>query len=282
MQANASGQWLTYRSEFKNKYTGGLEGYEGVGKIVLKGGKAKVEQGKLVISQADEVLLLVKINPSYNYSTSQIPVLKSELMAKSTNYDELLARHAYIHGELFNRSKLDLGGADPPNLQGIWSGTWTAPWSSGFTHDGNVETTISSVLSSNMPELMLAYTNYHERNLAAYRNNARLLFGTRGIHVPASTSNIGMDTDFGEIWCLSLWTGGAGWTANSFYDYYLYTGDQKFLAEHAYPFMKGSAQFYEDFLKPGKDGKLLFNPSYSPENNPSNEHRRQQSMPRWT
>ncbi len=312
MQDSASGQWLTYRSEFKNKYTGGLEGYEGVGKIVLKGGKAKVEQGKLVISQADEVLLLVKINPSYNYSTSQIPLLKAELSAKSINYDELLARHAQIHGELFNRSKLNLGGADsdrvlsseallsnakkqvsfaliekvydagryniisamgtnPPNLQGIWSGTWTAPWSSGFTHDGNVQTAISSVLSSNMPELMMAYTNYHERNLAAYRENARLLFGTKGIHVPASTSTIGMDTDFGEIWCLSLWTGGAGWTANSFYDYYLYTGDQKFLAEHAYPFMKESAQFYQDFLKPGKDGKLIFNPSYSPENNPSNE-----------
>ena len=309
--AGASGEFLSYRSEFKNKFNGGLQGYEGLGKVILKGGNAKVEQGKMVVRGADEVLLLVKIVPSYNYNQSQIANLKLELTAKSSNYDELLNRHAAIHGEIFRRAKLDLNSADsdkvlntegllakakkqvptaliekvfdagrynilsamgtyPPNLQGLWSGTWTAPWSADFTHDGNVQAAIGSVLSGNMPELMQAYFKYHEDNLNTYKDNARLLFGTRGIHIPAHSSSNGLDTDFGDIWCLSLWTGGAGWTANSFYDYYLYTGDEKFLTEHAYPFMKGAAQFYEDFLKPGKDGKLVFNPSYSPENNPSN------------
>lgn len=34
--------------------------------------------------------------------------------------------------------------------------------------------------------------------------------------------------------------------------------------------MKEAALFYEDFLVEGPDGKLLFSPSYSPENNPGN------------
>jgi hypothetical protein len=55
-----------------------------------------------------------------------------------------------------------------------------------------------------------------------------------------------------------------------FYDYYLYTGDIKFLKYRAMPFMKESALFYNDFLIPGADGKWVFIPSYSPENNPGN------------
>ena len=34
--------------------------------------------------------------------------------------------------------------------------------------------------------------------------------------------------------------------------------------------MKEAALFYEDFLVEGTDGKYIFTPSYSPENNPGN------------
>jgi alpha-L-fucosidase 2 len=90
-----------------------------------------------------------------------------------------LKSHAAIHGALFNRMKLDLGGgADhqkpteqlmeentfekinlawlekqfdagryniicstgelPPNLQGVWGGTYVPGWASDYTHNGNV------------------------------------------------------------------------------------------------------------------------------------------------
>ncbi len=311
MRGQAEGQWLTYRSEFKHKYPGGLQGYEGAGRLVLTGGSTRVEGDNLVVSGADEVLLLIKIKPSYDYAHPLLPRLKQELTALPASYPTLLARHAQVHGALFSRARLDLHadsadrrlhteelllkartqvplaliekafdagryniisamGTNPPNLQGIWSGTWAAPWSGDFTHDGNVETAISSVLNGNMAELMPAYFRYHERLLPTYRDNARRLYGTRGIHVPAHTSTKGLDTDFGSTWCLSLWTGAAGWTANAFFDYYQYTGDRQFLAQHAYPFMKEAALFYEDFLALGPTGRYVFNPSYSPENNPAN------------
>lgn len=311
MKALAEDGFLTFQCNFKNHYKDGLQGYEGLGRLILKGGKSEVMGNKLQISGADEILLLIQIQPSKNWSKSLIPAMKTRLAAVTGTYTELRDKHAAIHSRIFNRSKLNLSsnpadqalntealllksksdvpaalvekvydagryniisamGSNPPNLQGLWSGTWTAPWSADFTHDGNLPSAIASVLSSNMPELMEAYFRYMERHLPTFRENAKLLYGVNGIHIPAHTSNNGLDTDFGEIWCLTYWTGAAGWAADFYYDYYQYTQDRTYLKSRAYPFMKEAAQFYEEFLRIGDDGKYIFNPSYSPENNPSN------------
>ncbi|MCU4174278.1 glycosyl hydrolase family 95 catalytic domain-containing protein [Carboxylicivirga sp. N1Y90] len=163
-------------------------------------------------------------------------------------------------------------GTNPPNLQGIWSGTWTPPWSSDFTHDGNVQVAISNLLNGNMPELMMAYFKYHERMMDNYRINAQQLYGVHGIHIPSHTSSHGLNNHYDETWCMEYWNGGAGWAASYFYDYYLYTQDIEFLKKRAFPFMTEALLFWEDFLTMGDDGKYIVVPSYSPENNPL-EHR---------
>jgi hypothetical protein len=311
VKSAAEAGYLTYQCQFRNHFKDGLQGYEGAGRLILKGGKSEVVGNKLIITDADEVLMLIQIKPSSNWKRSQLEAIKTKLNALSSNYTELRDRHALVHNQLFSRSKLRLNGdpasrqlntealllqakngipaaliekvydagryniisamgTNPPNLQGIWSGTWTAPWSADFTHDGNLPSAIASVLSSNMPELMDAYFRYLEAKLPTFRENAKMLYAAEGIHIPAHTSNNGLDTDFGEIWCLTYWTGAAGWAADFFYDYYQYTQNREFLKTRAYPFMKEAAAFYESFLTLGEDGKYIFNPSYSPENNPGN------------
>lgn len=310
-KAGAESEFLTYQAKFKNHYKDGLQGYEGVGRVLLKGGKSEVSGSKLQITDADEVLILIQIKPSKDWSQSQVADIKKRLASLDFSYTTFRDRHVAIHNKLFSRSRLRLDtdpqtrglnteallaqaktevpaawiekaydagryniisamGSNPPNLQGIWSGTWTAPWSADFTHDGNLPAAIASVLSSNMPELMDAYFRYLENKMATFRDNAKRLYGADGIHIPAHTSNNGLDTDFGEIWCLTYWTGAAGWAADFFYDYYQYTQNREFLKSRAYPFMKEAAAFYESFLTLGPDGKYIFNPSYSPENNPAN------------
>lgn len=313
MQASAEGnEWLHYQAGFKIKNEQAIHGYEGCGKLLAINGTVAGNGSALRVQNADEVLLLIRILPLYN-SSSQQASLKQELSAFDTEYNILLSKHAAIHGDLFNRVALDLGGnkedrllhseelllrsrqhvplamierafdagryniisatgIHPPNLQGIWSGTWTAPWAGSMTNDGNLPAAVSINLPGNMPELMRSYFNYHKRLLNDYRTSARALFNCRGIHIPAQATTTGIDTDFGAIWCLTFWTGGAGWAADFFWDYYQYTLDKKFLQEDAYPFMKEAALFYEDFLQPGPDGKFIFNPSYSPENNPANSN----------
>jgi alpha-L-fucosidase 2 len=66
------------------------------------------------------------------------------------------------------------------------------------------------------------------------------------------------------------WTGGAGWVAQHYYDYYAHTGDVEFLRERALPFMYEAALFYEDFFTLGDDGYYVSAPSNSPENTPGN------------
>ncbi len=157
-----------------------------------------------------------------------------------------------------------------PNLQGIWTGTSSPPWSADFTLNGNVQCALSADLTGNLAECLVPFFRFLDTHMAEFRDNARLLYGCRGIHVPSRASSHGLNNHFDATWPMTFWTAGAAWAARFYYDYALYTGDRGFLAQRALPFMKEAALFYEDFLIEGADGKLLFSPSYSPENNPAN------------
>ncbi len=314
MDARAEeGGWLSYASGFKFKHKDAVHAYEGLGRIIARNGTVQKEGNRMRVSNADEVLVLIRIDPRFDGEPSGLAAMKTSLGAMDKSYASLLDEHIEIHGDLFNRTKFSLyadekdkrlhseeillkarntvtpaliekvfdagryniisaTGYNPPNLQGIWSGTWTAPWTGGMTNDGNLAVAISMNLPGNMPELMKGYFDYHKRLLNDYWYSAKTLYGTRGIHVPAQATTTGIDTDFGETWCLTFWTGAAGWVASYFWDHYQYTQDTQFLKWHAYPFMREALLFYEDFLIRDKDGKWLFIPSYSPENNPLNSN----------
>ncbi len=303
--------WLTYRSSFQKTWTGSLQGYEGVSRIVVRGGNNVTAGDSVCVTGADEVLLITRIELLYDYSNSQIEVLKKSLSEISTDFTALVERHSKIHGGIFNRSRLDLnGGSDRkltseellakskmgtlntallekqydaarynilsssgdmfPNLQGIWSGTYGPEWSADFTLNGNVQSAIAADLSGNMAECLEPFFRWHEDHMDQFRLNAKNLYGCRGILVPSRASSHGLNNHFDATWPMTFWTAGAAWAGQFFYDYYLYTGDCDFLSKRALPFMKEAALFYEDFLVPGPDGKLIFSPSYSPENNPGN------------
>jgi alpha-L-fucosidase 2 len=68
-----------------------------------------------------------------------------------------------------------------------------------------------------------------------------------------------------------IWPFGAAWAVRDMMEYYRFTGDREFLENRAYPLMKGAAQFILDFLVVAPEGtpaagKLVTNPSHSPEN----------------
>lgn len=196
---------------------------------------------------------------------------------KFENDEELYqhARKSAADGAFLNRifeagkyAILSSNGKFPPNLQGIWTGTYEVPWSSDYTQDGNLQTAILGMLPCGDFEGMKSFIRYQESLIEHYRENSHILYGCRGIHVPTRTSDSGYDIHFDETWPMLFWTAGAGWNARFFYDYWLYTGDEKFFKKHTLPFMKEAALFYEDYLIEGEDGKWIFSPSYSPENTP--------------
>ena len=160
------------------------------------------------------------------------------------------------------------GPDTPPNLFGIWTGTWQPAWSGDYTLDTNIQLDIESAFSGNMAECMAGYFRLMESFVPDFRVNARKLYGCRGILSGSRASNTGIHLHWDRGWPGEVWTPGAPWLAHWFYDYYQYTGDKKFLRDRALPWMKDCALFYEDFLKGTEDatGHSTFRPSFSAEN----------------
>ncbi|MCX7050257.1 MAG: glycoside hydrolase N-terminal domain-containing protein [Candidatus Sumerlaeota bacterium] len=309
--ATADATHLTFSSAFTKAYPGSIHRLEGAVRVIAPGGQVMADGSKMIIKGADQALAFISIEPIYDPDRPQIEPMKKALDDLPTDYARLLERHAAIHGGMFNRMRLDLGGgADhrltteellarstsenlsraltekvfdagryniisctgelPPTLQGVWAGTYVPSWASDFTQNGNVPSAIAGMLPGNTPELMLAYTSYIESIVPYLRVNARHIFGARGIVLPSRSTTHGYNNALAPNFAGGMWVAGAPWAARFFYDYYLYTGDRKFLAEHALPFMQEAALFFEDYLYEGPDGKFVFNPTTSPENAPRN------------
>lgn len=312
IKSTAGDSWLTYSNRFTKAYPGSIHALEGCTRVVVVGGTSKPQDdGVLHIAGADRILLFVDIRLLYDPAKSVMEEMKRSLEALPADYTDLLGQHAKIHGEMFNRMRLDLGGGSdhkrtteellelssyeemnraliekefdagryniisstgelPPTLQGLWGGTYVPGWASDFTHNGNVPSAIAANLMGNMPELMLAYTSYIESIVPWLEINAKHLFGARGIVLPSRSTTHGFNNALNPNFAGGMWVGGAGWAAHFFYDYYLYTGDREFLAQHALPFMEKAVAFFEDYLYEGPDGKWVFSPTQSPENTPGN------------
>lgn len=311
MKIGAKDNFLTYQHDFSRAYPGSIHALEGIALVNLSGGTKQTTRESIIISEADEVLVLIKLDVLFDPDQPKMDDMKVYLSSLKHDYQHLLARHTKIHGEMFNRMKLDLGGGKdheltteklfelsnneklnealiekefdagryniisctgelPPTLQGVWAGTFVPDWASDFTHNGNVPSAIASMLMGNTPELMLAYTSYIESIVPWMEINAKHLFGSRGVVLPSRSTTNGYNNALAGSFAGGFWVGGAAWAAHFFYDYYLYTGDKKYLKEHALPFMEKCAVFFEDYLYEGPDGKYIFSPTQSPENTPGN------------
>ncbi|MHC4166737.1 MAG: glycosyl hydrolase family 95 catalytic domain-containing protein [Planctomycetota bacterium] len=311
LKATAEKSALTFSNSFTKAYPGSVHILEGVARVIAKNGTATPEGDTLVIAGADQVMLLIDVELIYDPDRSRVEDMKNSLADLSADYRSLLRSHARIHGEMFNRMRLDIGGGSdhsltteellakstnenlsraliekefdaaryniisctgefPPTLQGVWAGTYVPSWASDFTHNGNVPSAIACMLMGNTPELMLAYTSYIESIVPWLEVNAKHMFGARGVVLPSRSTTNGFNNALAPSFAGGFWVGGAAWAAHFFYDYYLYTGDREFLAEHALPFMEKAALFFEDYLYEGPDGKYVFSPTQSPENSPTN------------
>jgi hypothetical protein len=160
------------------------------------------------------------------------------------------------------------GPETPPNLFGIWTGTWQPAWSGDYTTDTNLELDVECAYSANMAECMQGYFNLFDSFVPDFRRDAHDLYGCRGIMTGSRCSNNGLNLHWDSGWPGEMWTVGASWIAHWYYDYYEYTGDRAFLRDRAVPFMKDCALFWEDFLKGTEDanGHYTFRPSFSAEN----------------
>ena len=302
---------MEYRSE-KNQWIGTYSykyggGYKSRIQIEHNGSEMDFSNEEAVIKKADHILIKMTICPfsspgrpigegSYETLFQAHKAEHESLFFKAKidlnggerrrwSGEELLEEikqtgqlHPAVVEKLFDAGRymfLSSTGVRPPNLQGIWTGTWKPSWSSDYTLDTNLQLAMAAVFSGNMLHGMEPFTALLKNYMEDFKYNARQLFGCRGILTGVRSSTHGKhlhwgDSSWGNRECDTFfgafWTCGAGWLAHWLYDYYVYTGDRAFLENDALPFMKETALFYEDFLIEDRDGRYTFLPSYSAEN----------------
>jgi len=110
LATSADQSFLVYRNGFINAYPGGIQGLEGTARVVARNGTVTVDGPAISIASADDVLVLVDITLLDEPDKSKLAQTRSALGKIPADYAALLARHVKIHGDLFGRMRLDLGG----------------------------------------------------------------------------------------------------------------------------------------------------------------------------
>jgi hypothetical protein len=234
--------------------------------------------------------------------------LRQVLSNLPVDYQILLKPHAEVHGEMFNRVILDLGGrqqtipSSETLLANVLEGK-SLPEFFELMHAVGRYALICGGTGELAPTLMGLWGNEWDPpwdgrytfdanlNLAisgASQGNLPEVMATytafleRNIDDWIKNAQLlygcgGAVTDLCQGWRHGAvlmptypWTGGVGWLASYLYDHYLFTQDRGFLKVHVIPMLKYAADFYEDFLKkyPELNGRFVFYPSISPENTP--------------
>lgn len=161
-------------------------------------------------------------------------------------------------------------GSPPANLQGIWNKELQAPWSSNYTININIEMNYWPAEVTNLSEMHEPLLNFLDGLSKTGAVTAKQFYGAKGWVAHHNSDLWALSNPVGDlgngspIW--ASWPMGGNWLSRHLYEHYLYTGDQKFLANKAYPIMKGAAEFCLDWLVKDKNGYLVTAPSTTPEN----------------
>ncbi|MFM1912891.1 MAG: Alpha-L-fucosidase [Bacteroidota bacterium] len=158
----------------------------------------------------------------------------------------------------------------PANLQGLWNPYIQPPWSSNYTVNINVEENYWPSEITNLSEMHLPFLDFISNLSKTGEITAKTFYNAPGwvahhnSDIWAMTNPVG---DFGNgdpVW--ANWNMGGAWTSTHLWEHYLFTLDEIFLKEKAYPIMKGAAEFCLSTLIKGPNGKLVTMLSTSPEN----------------
>ena len=110
IKKSAEKSTLTYKNNFTLAYPGSIHALEGMAHIIAKGGATAPDGETMVVTGADQVLVFIDVHMIYDPDKSQFEIMKNKIAGLPVDYMNLLERHAVIHGGIFNRMKLDLGG----------------------------------------------------------------------------------------------------------------------------------------------------------------------------
>ncbi len=158
----------------------------------------------------------------------------------------------------------------PANLQGLWNPYIQPPWSSNYTVNINVEENYWPAEITNLSEMHEPFLDFIHNLSKTGTITAKTFYDAPGWAAHHNSDIWAMSNpvgDFGNgdpVW--ANWNMGGAWTSTHLWEHYLFTKDETFLRNKAYPIMKGAAEFCLAMLVKGPNGKLVTMLSTSPEN----------------
>ena len=176
--------------------------------------------------------------------------------------DELLEKTYYRSYYLF--ASCSRKGFYPMPLQGVWTADNDSlpPWKGDYHHDTNTQLSYQSFLKGNRMDEGSVFVDYLWSLKGEFERFARDFYGVDGLLIPGVSTIYGKPMGGWAHYALSPTM--SVWTAQSFDEFWLYTGDKAFLENRAYPFLKGVGDALAGLLEEG-DGKLYLPLSSSPE-----------------
>ncbi|WP_345318677.1 glycoside hydrolase family 95 protein [Novipirellula rosea] len=157
----------------------------------------------------------------------------------------------------------------PANLQGKWAQQYNAAWNSDYHFNINFQMNYWPAQTTNLSECHQPYFDYVESLVPFGEKTAKVHYGADGWTLHHLSDIFGMTAPADGVH--GIWPMGAAWASRGLMEHYRFNGDKQFLTERAYPMMKGAAEFLLDFLVEAPAGtpaagRLVTNPSHSPEN----------------
>lgn len=267
-------------------------------------GQTRVENGRLLVQAAREILVSINIGVGVRGHTAAEEC--GELFVPDGRWDDLLFSHRHEHRKHFGGMTLDLplqgsaiptdqriqayrngtddpalpllyfnfgryllcaccaNGEQPPNLQGKWNEDLAPAWEADLHADINLQMCHWPAEPAGLEAYTNALFSHIETCIPHARRAAKRLYGCRGVFFPIQSDPWGRCTPESYGW--AVWIGGAAWLAQHLWLHWEYGLDHDFLQQRAYPFFKQVALFYEDYLIEGPDGGMMILPSQSPEN----------------
>lgn len=283
--------------------------YGVIGQITTDGEitEAPLSKGKLLVNNATWVLVVAKT--IVGNKTPLNEMLKETHLSLPADYEAGLAAHSRLHEKLYKSVSLSLSDIKdttneellrqaydeeavpellekqwkfgrylmicgtredglPFPLYGLWHGRYKMMWPHNMANE-NLEMIYWHTMAGNLSFATKTMIHYYVSKMPQFRECARKLFGLPGIYMPAGTTpEHSLPTQIVPV--ILNWIGCAGWISQHFYQYYIYTGDEKLLHEEILPFMLEAAEFYENYVQRDKAGRIRIYPSVSPENTPTN------------
>lgn len=177
--------------------------------------------------------------------------------------DRLFVKNWYLTNYLLGSCSRK--GCKPMPLQGVWTadGGTLPPWKGDYHHNLNTQMSYYSYLKANHLEEGESFLDFLWDLKPEAERFARSFFETEGLCLPTVMTISGKPLGGSAIFALTPIC--QLWLCQFFERHYRYTGDEGFLRERAYPYLKETAEMILGLLKTDGQGIYQMPISGSPE-----------------